>query len=242
MRTKSLFIAAAALAAGIASSSAQGVYSQNVVGYVNLTLSEGFNLISVQLDADGTGTNDTIPAVFGNPSSLPVGSIIYVFDYGTVTFDQESWVKNKAGTSTNWVSSTGSDLHVNPGTGFWLDVPVGSYGGSTGTVTLTGNVLQGNLVNPNISGSGYFLVSSMVPLSGGVGTSLSYAPNVNDIVYIWDPSITNYDQYTYAKNKAGTATNWSSTFGNVEPSLNVGQGFWLFSSQGSGWTNNFSVQ
>src|SRR5262245_29284845 len=58
MRTKSLVIAAAALTAGLLSASAQApVYSQNVVGYVNVVLpgSGAYSLISNPLNAP---TND----------------------------------------------------------------------------------------------------------------------------------------------------------------------------------------
>ena len=38
---------------------AQNVYSLNVVGYINIPLVEGFNLVANQLDFDGTGLNNT---------------------------------------------------------------------------------------------------------------------------------------------------------------------------------------
>ena len=41
MRTKTLLFAAAALAASITASQAQTVYSQNVVGYINITVTNG---------------------------------------------------------------------------------------------------------------------------------------------------------------------------------------------------------
>src|ERR1700733_540872 len=74
MKTKTLLIAAAALAAGVMSSQAQGVYSQNIVGYVNLSISNGFNLVNIPLDLDGTGTNNAVSTVIG--TNLPIGSII----------------------------------------------------------------------------------------------------------------------------------------------------------------------
>ena len=74
MRTKTLLIAAAALAVGIISSEAQ-VYSQNVVGYVNLSVAaSGYTVVTMPLDYDGTGTNNTVSAIIG--TNLPVGSSI----------------------------------------------------------------------------------------------------------------------------------------------------------------------
>src|SRR6059036_1804778 len=46
MRTKTLICAATLLAAGAATSMAQNVYSLNVVGYVQVSLTNGFNLVA----------------------------------------------------------------------------------------------------------------------------------------------------------------------------------------------------
>jgi hypothetical protein len=220
MRTKTLLIAAAALAAGIASSSAQ-VYSQNVVGYVNLTLSEGFNFVANQLDADGTGTNNTVSGVFS--TNVPLGTVVY-------TWNGSSWVGDSLSLKTGtWTVPT---QPVNPGMGAFVDIPAGAYGGSTGTVTLTGNVLQGALVNPNIPGPGYNVVSSMVPLSGGLQTSLGYTPALGDAVYIFNAG--SYTSYSFSTKTA--------TWNPSEPQIAVGQGFWLDSASSAGWTNNFTVQ
>jgi hypothetical protein len=98
-------------------------------------------------------------------------------------------------------------------------------------------VLQGALVNPNIPAAGGFgLLSSIAPISGGIQTALKYNPQLNDQIYAWNG--TGYNLFGYTKNKAGTATNWSPS----EPSIAVGQGFWLNTSAGSTWSNNFTVQ
>ena len=80
MRTKSILLGAALLAAGVATSMAQvsNVYSVNVVGYVNLNLTNGLNLISNPLDAVGNGgaASNTIANVFG---VVPDGTQVYKF-------------------------------------------------------------------------------------------------------------------------------------------------------------------
>jgi hypothetical protein len=230
MRTKTLLLSAVALAAGLVSSVAQSnVYSANVVGYVNLPLTEGFNLVANQLDLDLTGTNNTIVNVFSN--SLPANAKVY--SWNGASFNISTFAVNKSGTATNW----SLNFTVNPGQGMWVDIPAGAFGGSTSNVTIVGNVLQGTLVNPNLPPAGGFsLVSSEVPISGGVTTNLMYKPLLNDKVYLWNGS--GYSIFTYAENKAGTATNWSPS----EPGINVGQGFWLDSGAGATWTNVFIVQ
>ncbi len=70
MRTKTLLIAAAALAATVISSEAQ-VYSANVVGYVNVVLQGGYNLEANPFD-DGNGNHLTNLI---NPS-LPASEVI----------------------------------------------------------------------------------------------------------------------------------------------------------------------
>jgi hypothetical protein len=85
-------------------------------------------------------------------------------------------------------------------------------------------------------GGGFALVGSQVPLSGGLQTSLSYTPQPNDQVFLFNGST--YDTYSYTINRAGTATNWNPS----EPVISVGQGFWLNSATGSPWSNTFSVQ
>lgn len=63
MRTKTLILSAMIGVAGIASSFAQNVYSVNVVGYINLTLTTPFSMIANQLDnLQGNLVKDLIPA------------------------------------------------------------------------------------------------------------------------------------------------------------------------------------
>src|ERR1044071_5172553 len=96
MRTKALICAAGLLAASAVSSMAQGsVYSLNVVGYINVTLTNGFNLIANQLDLNGTlnFTNNTVTAVLG--TNLPANSKAYAYDtssgYTISTFNGTAW-------------------------------------------------------------------------------------------------------------------------------------------------------
>ncbi|MCX7723419.1 MAG: hypothetical protein N2379_10260, partial [Verrucomicrobiae bacterium] len=79
MRTKTLLAAAAILAVPLATTVAQtNVYSQNVVGYINLTLTNQITLVANQLDLDGTGTNNTVLTVLG--TNVPVLTFVHVYD------------------------------------------------------------------------------------------------------------------------------------------------------------------
>src|ERR1035441_4086348 len=79
MRTKTLLIAAAALAVGVATSLAQ-TYSQNVVGYYNLNLLAGYNMVSVQL---AVGVSNGASEIFPN---IPDSTELYTWDNVHATF------------------------------------------------------------------------------------------------------------------------------------------------------------
>ena len=86
MRTKTLLLTAAALlAAGITSTQAQPVYSQNVVGYASVaTPGAGVNYLITVPFAIGVsnGANEIWPLIGGNPT-LPDGSTILIWNSAT---------------------------------------------------------------------------------------------------------------------------------------------------------------
>jgi hypothetical protein len=205
------------MAAGVASSMAQSnVYSLNVVGYVNLNLTNGLNLVSNPLDFDGTGTNNTIIGVFSN--TLPSGSIVFKFvagNFNSYLYGRGGWAGNTTGVS------------LNPGEACFVEVSAPT------TVTTVGQVLQGTTTNV-LSGA-LSLVSSISPLSGQVDSTgnggLNYTPTSNDIIFLWDPVGQAY--VTYLHGRGG----WSPS----DPVLAVGQGFFL-NTPNATWVNTFTVQ
>jgi hypothetical protein len=231
MRTKVLICAAALAAASAFTSMAQNVYSLNVVGYINIPLVEGFQLIANQLDYDGTGTNNTSSNVLG--TGLPTGSQVYTWSGTAYNIDTLSTVKG----STNVVWS--KNYTLNPGQGAWLSIPTGGLKSSSSNLTTVGQVDQGSLVNHNLAAAGGFsLLGSIVPLSGGLTTVLQYQPLPSDQVYQWDIATQSYVVSTWAKVKGGTTYAWSPK----EPTLAVSEGFWLNSGAGAVWSNYFTVQ
>jgi len=228
MRTKVL-LGLAALTAGAITASAQ-VYSLNVVGYVNLPLVEGFNLVANQLDVDGYGTNNTIAGVFS--TNLPLGkTTVYLWDAATSSYNSAQYATIKG--ENKW----SQDLPFNPGQGAWVAIGAGAFNGQTETVTTVGTVLQGSLKNAYIpAGGGFTIVASQVPLSGGITSALGYQPTIGDVVYLWDPVANSYTSDTYSTVKG--VTDWHS----VEPVLSIGQAVWLNAAPGASWTTNFTVQ
>jgi hypothetical protein len=248
---KTLLIAVAALATGIISTTAQAqnVYSQNIVGYVNIPeTAGGFNLESVPLDADGTGTNNTFASVYSNPA---VGDNVYVFNISSGQYDTYSYLKKTTGhgtsavTVTNWYDPSGNvanNDNLNPGQGVFYNAAVNE------TNTFVGNVLVGTWTNSNVPpANGFNLVSGQISVGGGLTTVLGYQPNIGDNVYLFNVSSGQYDTYSYLKKTTGhgtsavTVTNWYDPSGNAnEPQISVGQGFWLNPASTTSWTMTYT--
>jgi hypothetical protein len=247
MRTKTLALTAALVAAGIASSMAQSnVYSLNVVGYVNLSLTSGQLIQSAaQLDADGTGTNNTILSQLG--TNVPTSSQVYVYNpannSGAGGYDILSYAPLTKNGTPVWQSSgtNASTYPLNPGEGFFI-LPK-----TSATVTLVGNVLQGNLTNQYVLGAKQLVeVSSKVPVAGGITTVLGYQPNNGDIAYVYNPADNagkgGYDIYSFAPlTKNGTPV-WQIGGVAGEPQIAVGQSFFLLPKLATTWVVNFTVQ
>lgn len=221
MRTKALVAAAALLAAGALSSMAQSnVYSLNVVGYYNVSLNTGFNMVANQLDLDGTGLNNTVQTVFG--TQLPSGSTVYAFNAGTYANPAAGYT-----TKSGWAGGVAAaNAALAPGKGVFVYVP------SAATVTVVGNVLQGALVNPYAAG--FNMRSSIVPQAGALQTELGYTPANNDLIYQFNSAAQTYFPTKGYTTKGG----WSPS----QPTNTVGQAFFLSSSLGGTWTRNFTVQ
>jgi hypothetical protein len=226
MRTKKLILTAALVAAGALSSMAQSnVYSLNVVGYVNLTLTNGFQMIGNQLDFDGTGTNNTLATVFG--TSLPTLSKVYAYNPSTASFALATY--NAAGNI--WIgNSAAANAALQPGGGVFLQIPAAA---TAPVVTTVGTVLQGALSTPY--SAGFNVISSQVPVAGGAG-SLGLTNNIStlDSVYQFVPGTQAYgSKHTYAG-----AGNWIGG----EPQIGVGESFWYNAKNAGSWTVTFNVQ
>ena len=162
MRTKALLSAAAALAVGAFTAHAQGpVYSVNIVGYVNVDLNPGFNMVANPLD---NGTN-TVPTLF---SSLPDFSTVFKFTGGAY----------EPGNTLIFGAWGDPNQTLFPGEGAFVN----NAGATTNTVTFVGEVVgDGGSTNSLISG--FNMVSSISPVAGGLTADLGLTPNDFDTVF-----------------------------------------------------------
>jgi len=226
MRTKALLLAAATFLAGLSVSSAQ-VYSQNVVGYYQVQLTNGFQMVANQLDLDGTGTNNTLQTVFGT-NGIPNLTRVYAFDPNAGTYANATFLSS----SSTW---SGNPAAVNAalslGRGVFVQVPAAA---APFTVTIVGQVPQGALTT-SLNTAGYAIVSSQVPQGGLVQTDLGLSPANLDRIY-------RFNTAGQAYGAASTYLSSSGTWSGGQPNVPVGEAFWLQGHAGSAWVRNFTVQ
>ena len=156
MRTQKLLVAVATLAVGIATSMAQ-VYSQNIVGYVNVPVNTGFNLIANPL----TAATNTLSSLFPNAS---IGDTIY--KYNGSGFD-----------SSVYFGFWSPDMTLIPGEGVFYN-----NGGASNTVTFTGTVSTGSLTND--IPAGFSIRSSQVPQSDTL-ENMGFPAQIGDTIYFY---------------------------------------------------------
>jgi hypothetical protein len=230
MRTKTLLLTAATVVAGFLSAQADTVYSQNVVGYINVTVpANGFYFLGNQLTNAGTG-NDIQQVLTNGPVSDPNGQTntqIFLFNPGANTY-------------ANFAYYTASDadnaLGQNEGNGWYTpDGNLGSGSVKQGagsflknsspqpiTVTLIGQVPQGTnnvLITP-----GFNTYCIVPPISTNIDATLLGFPGqsdpngqTNDTYYLFQPASQSYFQASYY-----TAVDADNALGG-----NSGDGFYL---------------
>jgi hypothetical protein len=224
MRTKTFLLSAAVIAAGLSVASAQSVFSVNAVGYVNVPLVAGFQIIANPLNNSNNLLSEILPSVANNTT-------VYRFNPTNQTFYNASTFFLDPGPPP--VGVWFPDAKLAPGEGAFFSSPVAQ------TLTFVGEVPQGNLVNsvpPN-----YSLRSSIVPQSGGISSVLGLTAENNDTVYFFNPANQGYGAaLTYFVDPGPPPVGvWFPS----EPTPAVGQGFWFKNNTGTSrsWTRTFSV-
>lgn len=223
MRTKALLLTAALGLAGAATSMAQAVYSVNVVGYINLTMKPGFNLVANQLKNGNNNLSTILPGAANEAQVLKFANNNYNID---IT-DGVDWFDFNTGEP--------STTTVNPGEGFFFFQP--NAAGSS-TVTLVGEVTTGNGLSVSFP-RGFSLVSSIVPQQIDL-TSANGFPLVNEAQFL----TFNPDSQSFNTILITDGVEWFNfDSGETEvASAGVGQGFFFFNPTTSAlnWTRNFN--
>jgi hypothetical protein len=233
MRTKTLLLTAALVAAGVASSMAQSsnVYSLNIVGYVNVPVQANrFYILNNPLD-DGKGNviTNVLNLAFDN-NNLD-GSTVFTFDQVN-GFVAEGW----EGFLTNWAPGAAV---LAPGTGFFFQPSAND------TITFVGSV---TLASTNHLAVGLNLVGSPYPASTDV-TTLGFGGQDQDQIFRWFPNQGSVGGYGNGATFEGFLSAWvdgDASDGQgpaAGPSPAVGEGFFYLNAQTAQETvtQNFTV-
>lgn len=231
MRTKSLLAAAAIIAAGVASSQAQSnVYSLNVVGYVNLTIKPGFNLITSQLKSS-TGSS-SVNVLLTNAPTLADGSTFFGWNAGAQDFNQaDIWVQAE----NTWYLGDGSAPTASPaprGDSYFINNI-----GADAVLTLVGEVHQGATAVPVPALYGF--LGDPAPVSQEIKTN-GFPIADGSTLQTFDTTAQDYTQAIIGDSGAFLLGDGSAEafFAPL-----VGQGF-LYNNPGASttWNRNFTVQ
>jgi len=225
-----LLVAAATLAAGIISSQAAGVYSQNIVGYVNSPMlgNAKFNMVTPPFAA---GVSNGLNEVFG--TGLPDGTLVWIFNgTGYTTYGYDSTIgADPRNSYDGGFSVVGIPLpSVPPGTGMFVQLPPGS---NPTTNTYVGAVLfpEGTTNSLSLPYGKYSFVGSPLPTGGDITYSaINLVPPDQTLVSLWNPTNTTFVTYGYDSTIGADTNNWYDGGFSVTsptPQLNVGQGFFI---------------
>jgi hypothetical protein len=225
MRTKLLLTAVFAAALTVAAQ----VYSVNVVGYYNVTLQPGFQIIANQMDA-GAG-NNVVEKLLG--PGLPDGTMVYKLKPDASGYLIATYYV--VGAESMWDPE---GIALAPGEAAFLRLP----GTAPVTVTFVGEVKQGTLVNP--LPKGFSMKSSIVPQKAALATdttmppgtlSLGFPAVTGDMIYMWNVVGKKYDIYTFLQE--GADSMWDPS----APAPEVGQGFFVRKIAAVDWSRTFNV-
>jgi len=159
-----------------------------------------------------SAATSTVSALF---AGAPTGT--QIFKYNGTTFDTAFHL----GGGT-WINGS---LTLTPGEGVF----VRNTTASSFNVTFVGEVLTGTLQNS--IPAGFSIRSSQVPQSGAISTLLGLPVAAGDQIYIFNNAGNNYQ----------TAFYLGGVWVPSEPTVQVGQSFWVFKSSPATWTRNFAI-
>jgi len=201
-----------------------GTNFSRTIGTIQITSVPGLNAFANQLDvaSNGDPAQNTLDNIF-RWTPLPANTTIGSFTTtNTTTWDGVAW-------STSQTLSTGQACTLQNNTT------------SNITMLLIGYVQGGCLTNALSQAP--TPVSSMLPLAGGITTSLGYQPTSGDSVSIWNTTSQNWNTVQYLNTQDATTqfgqlgeilpAGWYDATGNqqAEPQINLGQGFSIQAAQ-----------
>jgi hypothetical protein len=220
MRTKTLLLGAAAFAAATLSSQAQNVYSQNIVGYVQVVVPQApaWVCIANPLDLDGV---DNITNVM---SGAVKGATFDLWTSGGFTL-----VVKKSAINGTWTANAATTF-IPPGVGLMAQCSSGPY-----TNTFVGSVIPAPSGSNTLAlaASTYQLVGSPYAVSGTLTNAADQGPGVlnlgsslpkNSEIETWNSG------FSLVAKKSAINGLW-----NGNPTFTVGQGFFIIPGSATNW-------
>jgi hypothetical protein len=244
---KTLLIAAAALAGSVISSQA-GVYSQNIVGYVNVpTINPAYDYcLAVPFTiGSSNGANEVFPG-----TALPEYSQLLTYNPATGGYTTYFNVYAADGSVTGWQNPSFADVPpptLPVGKGFFLNPSAPTTNTFAGAVALNvGTTNSISLPNPAYD----YLVGELVPYGGAAATNspinlsgqYSTLPDYSQVL-VYNPTTGGYTTYfivSPATAGTSTATGWQDpSFNDVPPpTITPGQGIFINPAGAASWTQN----
>lgn len=162
---------------------------------------------------DAGADNNTVAKLF--PDVPNNNTLVWTFDAATGQY--ASYTKR----STGWAPNGNAVLA--PGSGFFIQ----NKGTTDFQVTFVGEVMQGDLKTPY--GLGFSLIGSKVPQAGKVQTDLGL------------PAVNGDKVWTFVAGQYATFTRRPTAWAPSEPSIDVGQGFFMQAAVAGSWNRTFKV-
>jgi len=226
MRTKTVLLSALLGALGSVSVHAQNVYSLNAVGYINVTIYPGFNMVSCPL----LGTPDnTLNTLLSNTNGQYKKQQVWTF----LPTNSQPYFE-EIGSATGW--NQGGNTTINPGQAVWFN----NVSNSVLNITFVGTVPTGPITNVLYANS-FNLVGSAVPASGDIVTnSIMQFVTAAKKDQAWVYNAANSQPYTESIAGPG-GTSWPTGGDPVFPY--VGGGMFYLNNQATNnyWVENYSV-
>jgi hypothetical protein len=233
----------AALAAGVATSMAQNVYSLNIVGYANVQLDQGFHAMSNPFDVGTNGANEVFPQPLSQWNDVQIQEWTGA-GYNVTVFSDDTTV-----TTTGFANVNGNAQKPVPilsgGKGWLCNNPVSSNNVVfVGTVRTGTNTITVGTVPP-LGAHQIQAFGSPIPYAGPI-TSLGFtntAGSLNDVqIQILKTSRTypdhttggpsaGYDVSVWSDDTTVTTTGFANVNGNAqkpEPIIPIAGGFLIF--------------
>jgi hypothetical protein len=232
---KTLLMAAAVLAVGTISSSAQSPYSQNIVGVITKPLPG--NNAYVHINSPLLVGTNTVEAVMPTIKTGDVVSFWTGISFTTLTYAGA----NFDGLGHAWVDSQGNGQAspvINPSRGF-----IYQNNGNAVTNVFCGSVPTTNST-PIPGGHAFTLLVSVIPISGALDSAdLALPLQAGDKVFIWSGD--RYLAFTYkGANFDGLGHAFTDANDQAQPApvIQVGQAFFYQNNQDATETWNQSLK